>query len=994
MDEPRQLNEEEEAEEGTPEYIRRHFFPNEPRNPDLEWMNSARQPRASVSGQDSAAPISINLKGDILIGDAGDSANPSGMSGEHHVGSASTFTIPSLLSLTASSVPHQRSTAYHLLQRVIRYPDPAALRLEPKELVTLRTECVTHGCYALRDSNIGVVTAAIGLLFAVCSVELDGPDGDERRRPLPTSVAALLEANPFPRMAEHLSLGVLPTNALLDLLSTLSALVMLSATCEAGDAADAITSTSALLDAVTHRFIATTWPTRDANANDGPQIAATHLLTDIARSSRARAKIVAGQSFVESHLRFVALPPWDLEPQLRSLAYDLVSATFKLWSTLGRYGLATTLRTQAGELLDAYGQRIADLKRSPETLVADDYVWISEYLELLNIWTTAAIDPHVTGHDITWSQVEIWRDVAFDAHQLMLARLEVERDDAEYPRRGLAAAWELLGSWLEGSKTNKSWRGEHERRWIADALAPTFGEGQAAHTAMMAARQRLVVDGDGDETAARVVASALRLSEAQYEQSDPPTDHLIALSEGEAASLVQVAAQGRRSPTVMAALEYALRRVPQPDRLALIALALPLLTPAEAVVARDVVEEILRTVVKVAKEGRSAGAVLDQEERAALSEVGALQPFITHAIVTASGGRVVGPVYPSARDIKLTACLSPFAPTTPILRADWPLSVLDELLRSADSLVFQHLPHDWNVSEVQLVRSALVLTRFLLDERAGQGIAATALVYDLIKVFMLEKDNSGSVSGSSGAEREVFRDGVVQRSLLALLRHLRVAQADGSQQVRKLDLRPVKHTLEGVSAQISSAPFFQLYQDLVGLYDSISLSDRNFGLVLLPPLAMAYPVDYRRLIWTDFAHLLPHLSFSVEEAISDVEDRACALSAYLEPRETSAPVLMAYVEALVTGRVSAVKTPFLHLVAVHHVARAIFSGAASDSDEGRLAQRLAKTIAARASDGMTATVVGYRQVDEEGEALRLPPDCFGGLADETRQTVFDGLVSV
>jgi hypothetical protein len=29
---------EEVEEEGTPEYIRRHFFPNEPPNPALDWM--------------------------------------------------------------------------------------------------------------------------------------------------------------------------------------------------------------------------------------------------------------------------------------------------------------------------------------------------------------------------------------------------------------------------------------------------------------------------------------------------------------------------------------------------------------------------------------------------------------------------------------------------------------------------------------------------------------------------------------------------------------------------------------------------------------------------------------------------------------------------------------------------------------------------------------------------------------------------------------------
>lgn len=966
------LEDEEAEEEGTPEYIRRHFFPNEPPNPALDWMKPARfqtEPAAGSAGPSST--VAFNLKGEIVTGDSS-ADRPAGGAAEHHVGSTSTFTIPSLLALTASSVPRQRITALNLLRRILELYDAAALRLEPKELVNLRADCATSASHALREGNVGVVAAAIGLLFAVCSAELSALPQQAVDPPMPTSIATLLEAHPFPRLAEHLSLDTLPRVALLDIVRILGMLASLARYCEIADALDATVSTPGLLDSVSARFLATPWPPSDARSDTLPELAASTLLVNLARTSRKRAKVVAGQALVESHLRFLALPPWELEPDVQPLAYDLVCATFTLWETLGRYGLATTLRTQAGDLLDAFSQRIADLRRQPASLASVDYRWIERYLTLLSVWTTAAIDPHVTGHDITWSQVEAWRDVALDAHFLLL-------DDAAREKGAsgaLAAAWELLGSWLEGSKTNKSWRGEHERRWVGDNFGDSFRpDGQARRVYTEAVMALLQAENE-DEPAARVAAAALRLSEAYFETSDPPTPHLVSLED--AANLVRSLSSRTPGPYATAALQSALRRVPSPERLGSAIVALPLFTPADAVGARDLVEEIISAVTRLAASETSS---LDAEEQQAQAQAGSLRPFVTHAIVTASGGRVVGPVYPTSRDIKLTACLAPYASTRPLLRPDWPLSVLDELLRSADSLVFQRLPADWNVSEVQLVRSALVLTRFNLVN-SGHRMDPTALVYDLIKVFMLEKDNSGTTVGSSGAEGEVFRDGVVQRSLSALLKRLSVG-ARGPQTLQA-DARSSLETLEGVSAQISSAPFFQLYQDLVGLYDAISLSDRNFGLVLLPALAMSYPVDYRRLLWTDFAHLLPHLSFSLQDVLSDTGSDGGVLSAYLAPRETSAPVLMAYLEALLSARVTPTKTPFLHLVAVHHLSGAIFETAAEEAEEKRLAERLARTLQATASAEVLARVVGYRQATREGEPLVLPPDCFEGLDEATR----------
>jgi hypothetical protein len=54
----------------------------------------------------------------------------------------------------------------------------------------------------------------------------------------------------------------------------------------------------------------------------------------------------------------------------------------------------------------------------------------------------------------------------------------------------------------------------------------------------------------------------------------------------------------------------------------------------------------------------------------------------------------------------------------------------------------------------------------------------------------------------------------------------------------------------------SGIPFYQFYTDFLALYDAISFSNPSFAPLLLPPLALTYPIDYRRILWAGFAHVL------------------------------------------------------------------------------------------------------------------------------------------
>lgn len=967
----------EAEEEGTPEYIRRHFFPNEPQNPSLDWMRDGASPAGRAGGDASSSSTqlhSFDIKGATLPDSSAFEAPHvhSGGCSDLHNSSSSHFTIPSLISLTSSSVSAQRTTAFTILHRILSHPSHHSRNLGEKEWNSFRLQLATRAGYAFRDLNRGVVSAAIDVLEELFTRETQNPT---EQKPLldneevPASILSnFLDTAPFPPVAALLSPGALPRAAVLQLLSLVTSLVDLSHSPSSSDTLDLLFSTPKLLESLVSRLVATPWPTPSGSSSssddDLPTSQAIDLLTLLTSSSRSRAKLIIERKFFEAPLRFVAIPPWELSTEAeKAQGFELLSSALAFWTALGRYGLGTALRTQAGPVLDGLSERVTELAR--EGGKAEQ--WVAQYLDLLSVWTTAAIDPHVTGHDITWSQVDGWRDLGGEVTEWALSKEEKEEGATEL----LAAAVGLLASWLEGSKVNRSWRGEVERKWVGEgAVGKAFSEGGEAGRRVKDALERIAETG-GRNGEAGLVAAALRLSNAYEEATEPPTGQLFALDVELVKHVFASLLLPPSSPAKNALALLLLPRLELSDRLPLTIDLLPLLGAQDAVAVRDHIDWILRIATSPSNANlASLSALHPSLEHPSLACLSILRPFFLHTIVTSSGGRVVGPLYPSSRDIKLTACLPPFAFTAPILSPTWPLVALNELLRSATSPVFEQLPAGTEVSELQLVRSSLALMHLVAVGGSGE-ISAPALVYDLIKVFMLEKDN-GDTKGSSGAVGEVFRDEAVQQSLSSLLAILSIDQ-QWKPQLLLPDCRPNVATVEGVSSLVSSAPFYQLYTDFLGLYDSISLGDRLFGLLLLPPLSMAYPVDYRRLLWTDYSNLLRTLRFSVAEVISDKQGDG-AWSSYLEPREENEMVLGAYVEALVAGSVTAETTPFLHLVAVHHVAAAFFAEAA-DEPLSRIAEKLVQSLVLRKAGGVLRLVLEYGQ-RKEGEEMRLPPHCF------------------
>ena len=200
------------------------------------------------------------------------------------------------------------------------------------------------------------------------------------------------------------------------------------------------------------------------------------------------------------------------------------------------------------------------------------------------------------------------------------------------------------------------------------------------------------------------------------------------------------------------------------------------------------------------------------------------------------------------------------------LRPDWPLLALDDLLHSAHTAVLNrpdNLDPGWQANEEEIVRSSLQLANGVFDCWSTGVLPESSFVPVLIgvaKVFMLEKDQPDlfvhrEQARSTGAltGRDLFREPAISGALSELLSKLDRYLDDDKPSLADDRVAPFDDWIQKTMGGDTS--FYQFYSDLVGLYDSISFGDENFGHLLLL-LASILPLDFRRLLWINYPDAL------------------------------------------------------------------------------------------------------------------------------------------
>jgi hypothetical protein len=317
-----------------------------------------------------------------------------------------------------------------------------------------------------------------------------------------------------------------------------------------------------------------------------------------------------------------------------------------------------------------------------------------------------------------------------------------------------------------------------------------------------------------------------------------------------------------------------------------------------------------------------------------------LRPLL-HATILPALADILAP-RPSHLYLKATGTLRlppPSLPQALPLVPDWVYAPLDELLRSGASQALDLAPTDWDASEPQLARATLALAR-LAALTAPAYRNRTDAILGAMKVFMLEH----GLPDAPNTVKDVFRDDAVAASLQAIL-DATAAPAPS------MGVPPAP--LEAAARFLGDTPFFQFYQDLVALYEAVSFGDASFSRVLLPPLAMNYPVDYRRLLWAESGALR-------SLRISDGVPLECgSVAAYFSPLETDRGVLHAYARALVGG-----KEGFLGRVAAHHLAGLLWNTGETERASPRV--QLLVVVLAQGSDAVLRRVLAHDVETDDG----------------------------
>ena len=929
------------------EALRQTYFPDEPATvpPPLAWTvdmptdPSSAQVRFDFSGHVVSRPSDV-------FAEAPDATYLAGLHHHGHDPTAPGYTLDEILHWTRSHVASQRCLALQLVQRIatahpLASPPSEAHRVLDAEHGAIRARFLFTARYLLDDRHRSVSRAAAECLAAairsVRCVSTDAllvaelPIAADPELDWTHDSSALdptdLHAQPPPFHAPDAShLELLQHNWVDGLLSAhiLDALearlldtdaptmpvcdILCGMALHRGEAAHAIAARPRLVRVlVAHAATQSPWP---LTSLPWPHVDAMLALLRIVQVSRTCASALVAQGALDPVLRYIVLPPQDLHAQssedLAAHEHALASVAFRLYAALGRYGVNSASVREVHAALPTWATWAA---RVWPRLRADDVRLSSIHalFDLLAVWTRAAIDgPQHGDLGANAPAVQDWAafsiallsergpssSLALAVHGRAAAHLAtwcevVHRLPTDIDRTAVRAAAEaVLAQWAHGSETPTyapKITARADARTAHDAVTAVSRHASAWHDFLVLAHA--TSHAQLAAHAQRELLALLRLPLRELCSRVRAADGLVTAHR----TWIVASCLDAEGPEATLRILHALG----PEEGALAAQILPRIVAQVDARVWDIVSPFLLDNVRPATAGPSLVTAVRGEA-----------PLTTLQVRCRASPAVDTDPRTGAELWQSRAAGLP-------LRADWPLLALDDLLHSGDAHVFNArdvLPAAWDFSEADIVQASLDLALYVAEQRV---IPSAYLWFGMMKVFLLElappahPDATGAMTG---------RDLYASPPMAARLERLMAAADAPDQDHSLLVSEAAAHLLP------PSMPLYQMYTDLLGLYESISMNDPLFARVLLPPLAMAYEADYRRLLWREYALMLP----GIQVAIADVPCvRGQRLDAYLWPCETDKDVLLAYAHALAQGRVSP-SQPFLYAVAVHHVSAALW----------------------------------------------------------------------
>jgi hypothetical protein len=446
---PRSSSEPYLDEEITTETIRARYFPEEPNdNPTLEWT----RPSGATDSSATSTTIRYDLQGNPIPTRLVIHELPSHLGLHHHAQSESAagYTFDDLLLLSRSTMPAQRAAMMGVISRTLRRIRLGNRNSEEAE-EGIRKNAVIVGIEGCAErSSSAVRTSGIELVFE----SLVGWPST------PPSVDAAIDLHLFFAAASwnlNRSSTPLPRETIMQLLQNLRLLSSRSA-----DVTQNLIDTPELVEGVLRTILSFDAEMSEDDANE-VLVHGIKLLQFIVKQARKCAQ-EPGQGWrgrcgspSDRHI------PQSPTPIIHAPSYVVVAEAMRFYALLGQYGVYAHAATDARE---AFAQ-LANFITSGTTNDAVAQVLAGPWLELIEIWTICAIDPHRTTpeHDILWSQViGMALERRFTTTQEKGARWQL--GDV----RLWARIWSACTSWIDGCTINSAGKGIKEKQEMVQAL--------------------------------------------------------------------------------------------------------------------------------------------------------------------------------------------------------------------------------------------------------------------------------------------------------------------------------------------------------------------------------------------------------------------------------------------------------------------------------------------------------------------------------------------
>lgn len=592
------MNADDSPEEGTPEYIRRKYFPSvsaQP-HPDLEWMVSppSSQSLTQTSGEpETLSTLRFSLTG-TPIPPSLSSSLPTHLGLHHHAeGTLAGYTLEDLFWITGrSSVVAQRAMGMRVLAGVGRWVVGAGegssaakdgrnseqddemreiqSRITSKDKADLRvrilatagsalTEKGALGAHAVECVWVCVVHWPVSLSSSPTpSSSLSTPQSSPPSDPLKPLISPLLtQLSALLQSPLSSSSSLYTQTQLLEILAHLAR--------AKAEYAEEMASTNGLVEGLLKVFVAGSF-TENGKKNDNLNARAVDILTTLVCASRKKTADCLVQ-FADGLLRWIWVPGTTAiqgeQEEMDEVDTPMLSSVLRFYSALAAYGMYAHLAGNARELFAVAGKFVLSSYHAE-----GHHQWlilVAAYTGLLENWLVCATDPHRTtpSHEILWSQVSAW---GWGAELLeirgrlasVLTTGSTWASEVATMCQTWTSLWNALAAWLEGSRVNGVRAGEAERAECIAGVKDGF-TGGAENTILNVATQGLIAGLASDperinvSEQTKVLTAAIRLwvaclLPAESSTTAPPFDLPFSLIAETCAKLVVHPLWSRASP--------------------------------------------------------------------------------------------------------------------------------------------------------------------------------------------------------------------------------------------------------------------------------------------------------------------------------------------------------------------------------------------------------------------------------------------------------------